>query len=77
MLADLLIINGSNRAFGLRVSCVWPGRLILKLNISSCVRLVERGRVQQRMEEAGCQDRQAYVYTPSTSEAGFVRMAVE
>jgi predicted transcriptional regulator len=42
-----------------------------------CVRLVERGLLQQRMEEAGCQDRQAYVYTPSTSEADFVRMAVE
>jgi predicted transcriptional regulator len=42
-----------------------------------CVRLAERGLLQQRMEEAGCDNRQAYVYTPSISEADFVRMAVE
>jgi predicted transcriptional regulator len=42
-----------------------------------CVRLAERGLLQQRMEVAGCDDRQAYVYTPSTSEADFVRTAVE
>ena len=41
-----------------------------------CVRLVEKGLLQQRMEDAGCQDRQAYIYTPLTTEADFVRDAV-
>jgi predicted transcriptional regulator len=42
-----------------------------------CVRLAERGLLQQRMEESVQTERQAYVYTPLTSEADFVRMAVE